>query len=141
MWFFLYFSHNIFKEYDIVSIHLPLNYSTGNLISTKELSSMKPSSYLINTARAEIVNANSLYNIFKNDKIAGCAFDGFYQEPINLKSNESKLLSLPIGKFILTPHTGYNAIERTERVEKCALKIYFKLLTIKSVLELYLTNI
>lgn len=77
---------------------------------------MKPSAYFINTARAEIVDYEVLYKILSEKKIAGCAFDGFYQEPIDLNSKEAKLLALD--NFILTPHTAHFAYEGTERVEK-----------------------
>lgn len=107
----------LFKNSDIVSIHLPLNASTKGLIGEDYLSLMPNHAYLINTARAEIVDASSLYQILKNNKIAGCAFDGFYKEPLSFDSEEANLLSLPTGKFLLTPHTGYNAIEGSKRVE------------------------
>ena len=80
---------------------------------------MKPSAYFINTARAEIVDADALYKILSEKKIAGCAFDGFYQEPIDLSTNEAKLLSLD--NFILTPHTAHFAYEGTERVENMCI--------------------
>lgn len=113
---------NLLQESDIVSLHVPLNDSTKNLIGEKELSLMKKDAYLINTARAEVVIADDLYNALNNNKIAGCAFDGFYQEPVDLSTNEAKLLTLPVGKFVLTPHTGYNAIEGTSRVEKMCIE-------------------
>ena len=56
----------LFKESDIVSIHLVLSESTKNLITYKELSMMKESAFLINTSRAEIVNENDLILILKN---------------------------------------------------------------------------
>jgi D-3-phosphoglycerate dehydrogenase len=114
--------NNLLKESDIVSLHVPLNNDTKNLINEERLSLMKKSAYLINTARAEVVDANALYTALKNDQIAGCAFDGFYNEPIDLNSNEAKLLTLPIGKFILTPHAGYNATDATGRMEKMCIE-------------------
>lgn len=119
--------NTLLKESDIVSLHLPLNKDTQNLIGEKELSLMKKHAFLINTARAEIVDAKALYNALQNNMIAGCAFDGFYQEPVDLNTNEAKLLSLPNGKFILTPHTGYNAIEGTDRVEKMCIENLIKI--------------
>lgn len=116
----------IFSESDIVSLHIPLNDSTRNLIGEKELNLMKSHAYLINTARAEVVDAEALYNVLKNDKIAGCAYDGFYQEPVDLSTSEAKLLTLPVGKFTLTPHTGYNAIEGTTRVENMCIENLFQ---------------
>ncbi|MCI9434299.1 MAG: hypothetical protein HFI86_03340 [Bacilli bacterium] len=109
----------LFSKSDIVSIQLPLNQNTTNLIGKDLLSLMKPSAYLINTARAEIIDYEALYKILNTNKIAGCAFDGFYQEPIDLNAKEAKLLSL--NNFILTPHTGYFAYEGTERVENMCI--------------------
>ena len=80
---------------------------------------MKPSAYLINTARAEIIDYEALYKILNTKKIVGCAFDGFYQEPVDVNTKEAKLLSLE--NFILTPHTGYFAYEGVERVEKMCI--------------------
>lgn len=116
----------LLRKSDIVSLHVPLNDSTRNLIGKKELELMKESAYLINTARAEVVDFNSLYEVLINNKIAGCAFDGFYQEPVDLKSNEAKLLDLSKGKFILTPHTGYNAIEGVNRVQNMCIENLIK---------------
>lgn len=112
----------LFCDSDIVSLHLPLNDDTRNLIGKNELSLMKESAYFINTARAEIVDSDSLYEVLENKKIAGCAFDGFYSEPVDFSKKESKLLSLPDGCFLLTPHTGYNAIEGEGRVEKMCIE-------------------
>lgn len=109
----------LFSKSDIVTLHLPLNESTTNLIGKNLLSLMKPSAYLINTARAEIIDAKALYELLSQNKIAGCAFDGFYQEPVKLDTEEAKLLSL--NNFILTPHTGHFAFEGTERVEKMCI--------------------
>ena len=112
----------LFTLSDIVSIHLPLNASTKGLIGENYLSLMPKHAYLINTARAEIVDATSLYHLLKEDKIAGCAFDGFYEEPVSFDSIEANLLSLPTGKFLLTPHTGYNAVEGEKRVEEMCIE-------------------
>lgn len=111
----------LFRESDVVSLHLPLTNETRNLIGKKELSLMKRSAYFINTARAEIVNAEDLYEVLHNDLIAGCAFDGFYSEPVDYNSPEAKLLTLPTGKFFLTPHTGYNAREATDRLKAMSI--------------------
>ncbi|MEI8143717.1 MAG: NAD(P)-dependent oxidoreductase [Candidatus Berkelbacteria bacterium] len=114
--------NNLLKESDIVSLHVPLNNDTQNMINEEKLSLMKKDAYLINTARAEVVDANALFLALKNNKIAGCAFDGFYKEPVDLNSNEAKLLTLPIGKFVLTPHTGYNATDAIGRMEKMCIE-------------------
>lgn len=107
---------------------LQFNEETRNLIGEKELLLMKKEAFLINTARAEIINALALYKCLANNNIARCAFDGFYKEPIDLVSEESNLLTLPTGKFLLTPHTGFNAIEGTSRVENMCIDNLIKIL-------------
>lgn len=121
----------LMEESDVVSLHLPLTEETRNLIGEKELSKMKETAYFINTARAEIVEADALYKVLKNGLIAGCAFDGFYKEPIDLSTEEAKLLTLPTGKFLLTPHTGYNAVEGTTRVKKMCIENLLQILNNK----------
>lgn len=117
----------LFQRSDIVSLHLPLTEETKNLIGKKELSLMKESAYFINTARAEIVNEDDLYDCLKNERIAGCAFDGFYTEPVDLETKEAELLSLPSGKFILTSHTGHNATDGLLRVENMCIDNLIKI--------------
>lgn len=121
----------LMEESDVVSLHLPLTEETRNLIGEEELSKMKETAYFINTARAEIVEAEALYKVLKNNQIAGCAFDGFYKEPIDLSTHEAKLLTLPNGKFLLTPHTGYNAVEGTARVKKMCIENLLQILNNK----------
>ena len=56
---------DLFKKSDIVSLHVLLTDDTQNLIREKHLKSMKPSAYLINTARAELIEKDALYNALK----------------------------------------------------------------------------
>jgi phosphoglycerate dehydrogenase-like enzyme len=67
---------------DFVSVHCPLNEQTRNLIDARELGLMKPTAYLLNTARGGIVNEDALYEVLKNKKIAGAGIDCFLDEPI-----------------------------------------------------------
>jgi D-3-phosphoglycerate dehydrogenase / 2-oxoglutarate reductase len=90
---------------DYVSLHTPLTEETKNMIRAKELVLMKNSAYLVNVARAAIVNREELYTVLSNSKIAGAAFDVFWEEPPN---HNDKLLKL--NNFILTPHvSGWTA--------------------------------
>jgi D-3-phosphoglycerate dehydrogenase len=77
---------DLLKNSDFVSLHTRLNKETKNIIGEKELSLMKKNAYLINTARAGLVNEDSLYHILKEKKIAGAALDVFWQEPIGENS-------------------------------------------------------
>ncbi len=90
----------ILKESDFVSIHMPLTEETRNSIGLKELSSMKATAFLINTARGGIINEDDLYTALKERRIAGAAFDAFASEPPTCK----ELIGLP--NMISTPHMG-----------------------------------
>jgi phosphoglycerate dehydrogenase-like enzyme len=67
---------------DFVSIHCPLTEKTRGLLGRRELSMMKPSAYLLNTARGGIVDEDALYDLLKSGKIAGAALDCFAEEPV-----------------------------------------------------------
>jgi phosphoglycerate dehydrogenase-like enzyme len=67
---------------DYVSIHCPLNDSTRGLIGARELALMKPTSYLINTARGGIVDEAALGAVLRSGRIAGAAIDCFETEPL-----------------------------------------------------------
>jgi len=84
---------------DYVSLHTPLTAETRSMIGKKELSLMKKSSFLINVARAPIVDREALFTELSSKKISGAAFDVFWEEPAD--SND-KLLKLD--NFVLTPH-------------------------------------
>jgi len=66
---------------DFVTVHARLTKDTKHLIDEKFLSLMKPTAYLINTARAGLVDENALYNALKDKKIIGAALDVFNEEP------------------------------------------------------------
>lgn len=95
---------------DIISVHLPLNDATKGIVGTKELSAMRATAYLINTARGPIVNEAALVKALTENRIAGAALDVFAQEPI---PPDSQLLQL--SNVILTPHIAYKTVEALER--------------------------
>jgi D-3-phosphoglycerate dehydrogenase / 2-oxoglutarate reductase len=84
---------------DYVSLHTPLTEETRSMMGNKELGLMKKSSFLINVARAPIVDREALFTELSSKKISGAAFDVFWEEPAD--SND-KLLKLD--NFVLTPH-------------------------------------
>lgn len=90
----------IFKESDFITLHVPLMEETRNLIGIKQLTMMKPTAYLINTARGGIVDEEALYRVLKEERIAGAGLDVFSTEP----PTGSPLLELE--NVILTPHMG-----------------------------------
>ena len=94
---------------DIVSIHTPLNNETENMFGKNELDLMKKSSYLINVARAPVVNHEALLDSLRENSIAGAAFDVFWNEPADQRD-----ALLQLDNFLLTPHIAgwtYEAID------------------------------
>jgi D-3-phosphoglycerate dehydrogenase len=77
---------DLLKNADFVSLHARLSKDSKNVIGEKELSLMKKNAYLINTARAGLINEDALYNTLREKKIAGAALDVFWQEPIGENS-------------------------------------------------------
>jgi glycerate dehydrogenase len=89
---------------DVISLHLPLNDKTRNLIGAAELRRMKRSALLINTARGGLVNEAELAAALQAGVIAGAGFDVLVKEP---PSPDNVLLNLHLPNFILTPHTAW----------------------------------
>jgi phosphoglycerate dehydrogenase-like enzyme len=102
---------------DLVSIHVPLSEETRDLLGSHELSLMKPHAYLINTARAAVVNKNALREALAKNTIAGAAFDVHHQEP---PDPDDLLLNLP--NFLYTPHIGGATIETIKRGSKTVME-------------------
>lgn len=98
---------------DYVSLHTPLTEETKNMIGTKELSLMKKSAFLVNVARAAIVDREALFSVLSNSKISGAAFDVFWEEP---PDTTDKLLKLH--NFILTPHIAGWTFESVDAIAR-----------------------
>ena len=95
---------------DIVTIHLVLSGRSRGLIGAEELSSMKPTAYLVNTSRGPVVDESALINALQSGTIAGAGLDVFDIEPLPL---DHPLRSMP--NTVLTPHMGY-VTDETYRV-------------------------
>jgi glycerate dehydrogenase len=89
---------------DILSLHLPLNDKTRNIICAKELIRMKSSALLINTARGGLVDEVALADALRTGVIAGAGFDVLVKEP---PPEDNVLLNLRLPNFILTPHSAW----------------------------------
>jgi phosphoglycerate dehydrogenase-like enzyme len=92
----------LFARSDILSIHVQLSARTRGLIGTRELRMMKPTAYLINTARGPIVDEAALVHALRTRTIAGAGLDVYDQEPL---PPGHPLLSLD--NTVLAPHAGY----------------------------------
>jgi len=95
----------LLKTADIVSLHVPYSPESHHLINEKNITLMKKSAYLINTARGPIVDETALTNALMQGKIAGAGLDVFEEEP---KVNPA-LLKLP--QTVLLPHIGSATVE------------------------------
>lgn len=101
----------LLRRSDFLSVHCPLKAETRGLIDTQKLALMKPSAFLINTARGAIINEADLLAALDAGKLAGAALDVQYPEPP------------PVGsplytheKVVLTPHIGWKRIETRQRL-------------------------
>ena len=92
----------LFRRADFVSIHVLLSPRTRGAIGGRELGLMKPSAYLINTARGPIVDEAALLEALRAKRIAGAGLDVFDVEPLPLDHPFRKL-----DNVVLTPHLGY----------------------------------
>ncbi len=97
---------DLFKQSDVVSLHLRLTEDTFKLIDKKYFSLMKPTSYFINTARGGLVDQEDLIEALKSNSIAGAALDVFYEEPIDPNSELIRL-----DNVILTSHIAGTTVE------------------------------
>lgn len=96
----------LIKESDYITVHIPKNEETTDLISDKEFGMMKKNSRVLNCARGGIINEKALAKALEEKRIAGCALDVFDTEPLPPDS--------PLLKFdncIMTPHLGASTSE------------------------------
>jgi len=96
--------NELFRQADIVTIHVVLSERTKSLVGAAELGLMKPTSRLINTSRGPIVDEGSLIQALRSHAIAGAAIDVFDQEPLPA---EHPFRSMD--NVLATPHIGYVA--------------------------------
>lgn len=106
----------IYRKCDIISLHVPLTTKTSNMITKSELSIMKSSAIIINTARGELINLDDLEYFLINKLIGGAALDVYNEEP----PNRIELLSLP--NLVNTPHIGGNSKEAVKAMGISAIK-------------------
>jgi D-3-phosphoglycerate dehydrogenase len=96
---------DIFKQADYISVHVPRNEQTLNMIGAEQINLMKPSVRLINCARGGIINEDALYDALAQNRIAGAALDVYPKEPPeNTRFCESE-------QCIVTPHLGASTEE------------------------------
>ena len=107
---------HLLKKSDIISLHLPLDSSTKNILNNKNLNLVKENAIIINTARGGLIDENELKLKLKNNTIMGAAFDVFLNEP----PNDKELINL--SNFFGTPHIGGSSEEAILAMGRSAIK-------------------
>ena len=109
---------------DVISIHYRLTPETKNMIGGEQFGLMKPHAFLINSARAGLVDEECLIDALKNHRIGGAALDVFHEEPLGPDSPYLKM-----DNVTLTPHiagTASNSDELTFDIMEHTLRHYFE---------------
>jgi D-specific alpha-keto acid dehydrogenase len=105
----------LLRESDVITLHLPLNAETHHLIGRREIETMKPGAFLINTGRGSLVDTDALIVALEGGKLGGAALDVlegeeglFYFDCTNRPIDNRLLLALQrLSNVIITPHTAY----------------------------------
>jgi glyoxylate reductase len=95
----------LLAESDFVSMHPPLNAETRHMISDQQFALMKPTAFIINTARGPVIDEKALMRALKAKKIAGAGLDVFEHEP------KLPLALRTMKNVVLTPHLGSAVME------------------------------
>jgi phosphoglycerate dehydrogenase-like enzyme len=103
---------------DVVSIHASLTPTSRGLLDARRLALMKPSAYLVNTARGPIVDERALVAALERRQLAGAGLDVFDEEPL---SADHPLTRLP--NVVLTPHLGWPTDDGYERFASSACEV------------------
>ncbi|MCU0965258.1 MAG: C-terminal binding protein [Burkholderiaceae bacterium] len=112
---------------DAVSIHCVLNAQTRHLIGSAQLARMKPSAFLVNVSRGEIVDEAALLQALIERRIAGAALDVYGQEPLSRQGHRLSAL-YEMDNVILWPHLSFYTVEAMQRLEDETLERCFEAL-------------
>jgi glycerate dehydrogenase len=103
----------LLPQVDVLSLHCPLNEHTQHLIGAAELALLKPSAFLLNTARGGLVDEQALANALRRGQLGGAAFDVLSTEPPRA---DNPLLAGDIPRLIITPHCAWGSREARQRM-------------------------
>lgn len=102
---------DLFEDADVVSLHCPLTPETENLVDAAMLARMKPTAFLVNTARGQLVDEAALAAALTEGRIGGAALDVLRQEP---PAADHPLLRAP--NCLVTPHVAWASVEARRRL-------------------------
>ncbi|MEM4470835.1 MAG: hydroxyacid dehydrogenase [Zestosphaera sp.] len=114
---------NLFRESDVVSVHVPLTSETRGLVSEGLLKLMKKNAILINTSRGAVVDTKALIKALNEGWIAGAGLDVYEEEPLPPNHPLTQL-----DNVVLTPHIGASTEEAQERAGIDAVKKILELI-------------
>ncbi|MBA3756669.1 MAG: 2-hydroxyacid dehydrogenase [Nitrosomonas sp.] len=103
----------VLQQSDFITLHCPFSPETHHLIGHREFELMKPSAFLINTARGGLVNEADLLQCLSTNRIAGAAIDVLQGEP---PSKDNRILRQQPGNLIITPHIAWASRESRQRL-------------------------
>lgn len=101
----------VLKNSDFISLHCPLNENTKHIMNQESIAMMKPSSFIINTARGALIDEQALIDAINKGVIAGAGLDVQEVEPL---SEDSPLYTMD--NVIITPHIGWRGLETRQRL-------------------------
>ncbi|MCQ4286015.1 2-hydroxyacid dehydrogenase [Pseudomonas stutzeri] len=103
----------LLPQVDALTLHCPLTEQTRNLIGARELQLMKPSAFVINTARGGLIDEQALADTLRSGHLGGAATDVLTSEP---PSNDNPLLAADVPRLIVTPHSAWGSREARQRI-------------------------
>ncbi len=103
----------LLPQVDALTLHCPLTEQTRNLIGARELQLMKPSAFVINTARGGPIDEQALADTLRSGHLGGAATDVLTSEP---PSNDNPLLAADVPRLIVTPHSAWGSREARQRI-------------------------
>lgn len=114
---------DLLAQSDVVTLHVPLNAATKNLINAESIKGMKDGAIVINAARGGIVDEDALLSALRSGKLGGAAIDAFENEPLGVSTQYRGLKNL-----ILTPHIAGVTVESERRVNEVVVEAVLKAL-------------
>lgn len=109
--------NELLRAVDVLSIHCPLNHETRHLITERELALLKPSAYVVNTARGGIVKKTAILEALRQNRIAGAGLDVVEDEPFKTAEETAT------PNLIATCHAAFYSVEAKREMRETAARI------------------